>query len=241
MTDHLCIDAYPPGERYDPEQAPLVTEQWSTAPEELAILRDKRWQTGQELRIRFMDGDAPAHERVREYATEWLRYANLRFAFGNFAGAEIRVSFRGPFNESYVGREAVGIPEGRPTMRLGALGAGADDRTARAVVLHEFGHAIGCVHEQASPVAGIVWDVPKVFAHYRSITNWDDRTIDLNVLTRYGPREVDAGRFDPDSIMQYPVPRWLTRNGVEIGWNTELSDGDKSFVARMYPGAATPA
>jgi hypothetical protein len=35
--------------------------------------------------------------------------------------------------------------------------------------------------------------------------------------------------------MQYPVPAHLTRNGYEIGWNTELSAGDQSFIARMYP------
>jgi len=31
------------------------------------------------------------------------------------------------------------------------------------------------------------------------------------------------------------VPARLTRGGYEVGWNNELSAGDKSFIRRMYP------
>jgi hypothetical protein len=35
--------------------------------------------------------------------------------------------------------------------------------------------------------------------------------------------------------MQYPVPKELTIGGFEIGWNRELSEMDKSFIAKIYP------
>jgi serralysin len=38
--------------------------------------------------------------------------------------------------------------------------------------------------------------------------------------------------------MQYPVPRQLTIGDFEIGWNNDLSSGDKTFAARMYPRGA---
>jgi len=34
------------------------------------------------------------------------------------------------------------------------------------------------------------------------------------------------------------VPKELTIGGFEIGWNTELSERDKAFIAKMYPRGA---
>ena len=120
-------------------------------------------------------------------------------------------------------------------MQLGGFTAAAGDLELRRTVLHEFGHAIGCIHEQASPAAAIPWNEPRVYEFYREWQRWDDDTIYRNVLQRYSAAETLYSNFDPASIMQYPVPAHLTRNGYEIGWNTELSAGDKSFIARMYP------
>jgi hypothetical protein len=107
--------------------------------------------------------------------------------------------------------------------------------TLRRTVLHEFGHALGCIHEQASPAAAIPWDEPKVYEFYRRWQGWSDETIRHNVLRRYSADQVRFTHHDPDSIMQYPVPAALTGGRLEIGWNTDLSEGDKSFIARMYP------
>jgi hypothetical protein len=104
------------------------------------------------------------------------------------------------------------------------------------VVIHEFGHALGCVHEQASPPASIPWDKAKVYAWYKSRIGWDKATVDHNVLKRYGKSEVVfTEQHDPESIMQYPVPNELTVGDYEIGWNTELSETDQVFIAKMYP------
>jgi len=35
--------------------------------------------------------------------------------------------------------------------------------------------------------------------------------------------------------MQYSVSYSLTTGGFEIGWNTDLSAGDKAFIAKLYP------
>jgi len=120
-------------------------------------------------------------------------------------------------------------------MQLGGFTSAEDDVQLRRTVLHEFGHAIGCIHEQASPAASIPWDEPKVCDFYRQWQGWDETTIYLNVLQRYSAEGTRYSNYDPASIMQYPVPAHLTRDGYEVGWNNELSDGAKSFIARMYP------
>jgi hypothetical protein len=43
--------------------------------------------------------------------------------------------------------------------------------------------------------------------------------------------------YDPDSIMHYPVDPQLTFNNYTVGWNRELSDEDKQFIAVLYPRA----
>ena len=40
---------------------------------------------------------------------------------------------------------------------------------------------------------------------------------------------------DPLSIMHYPVPAEVTRDGRGIGYNTELSQGDIDFIKTIYP------
>jgi hypothetical protein len=35
--------------------------------------------------------------------------------------------------------------------------------------------------------------------------------------------------------MAFLVPKRQTYGGFEIGWNTELSEGDKEFVGKLYP------
>ena len=123
-------------------------------------------------------------------------------------------------------------------MRLGGLSRDSDETELRRVVLHEFGHCLGCVHEQASPGALIRWDEEKVFSHYRDWQGWDRAKTRENVLDRYSGGDLRHSDYDPDSIMHYPVPPELTRDGSAVGWNTRLSEGDRSFIALLYPPRA---
>ena len=124
-------------------------------------------------------------------------------------------------------------------MQLGGLTADTQEKLLHRTVLHEFGHAIGCVHEQASSAIDIPWDEDKVYAYYRDWQGWNDEKIYRNVLFRYSQQETWFTHHDPNSIMQYPVPKELTLGRFEIGWNDDLSDFDRSFIAKMYP-ANTP-
>lgn len=235
--EHPCLTEYDPDDVYDLNSRPGPAVAGS---KELALANNLRWETGQELGIRFMDGDSRIRALVERIARMWLEHANLRFDFAGQAGAELRVTFTGTGYRSYVGTAALNVAPGMPTIRLGGLDAGDDAAKLRAVVLHEFGHALGCVHEQASPAANIPWNKPAVYRYFKNVHGWSEAKTDANVLRRYSDDgTVSFTGHDPQSIMQYAVPRQLTVGGYEIGWNHELSDGDKRFIAHMYPWPAT--
>jgi hypothetical protein len=238
QTLDLCVDAFPPGERFDPSWLPRGADLLTAPSEELALSWRRQWQPGQELRVRFLDGERQVQQRVRQHAVAWLEFANLAFDFGEHATAEIRVTFTGAGYWSHVGTDALRVPRDAPTMQLGGLGSHTEEVAFRRTVLHEFGHALGCIHEQASPAADIPWDVDKVYAFYRDWQGWDRQTTHDNVLLRYSAADLHFTRHDPASIMQYPVPETLTRRRFSVGWNDDLSDSDRSFITRMYPSRA---
>ena len=107
-----------------------------------------------------------------------------------------------------------------------------------AVVLHEFGHAIGLAHEHQNPEVGIQWNEPAVIRDLSGPPNsWDVDTIRHNVLNKYTHDQVNGTEFDPQSIMLYSFPADWTLNGFHTEPNTKLSSVDEAFAAsaRMYP------
>ena len=203
----------------------------------LASITDKVWSPGQTLRLRFSGGSAALRQRVRNAAEQWKPHANVSFAWvDDAAPAEIRIAFvAGDGSWSHIGRDALLIAAPAPTMNFGWL---TDETTAeeiRRVTLHEFGHALGMIHEHQSPVAGIPWDVPKVYAWYSKNMSWDKAMVDTNVLAKFDPAITNYSAYDPTSIMQYPVSASLRVDRIEIGWNTNLSSLDKAAIRLWYP------
>jgi hypothetical protein len=195
------------------------------------------WDTGDKLRIRFLDGDPVVQQKVKAVANEWLQFVNLGFEFGNDPNAEIRISFAQKGTSwSWVGTQARRIDRAKPTMNYGWLAPATSDREYHRVVLHEFGHAIGMGHEHESPTAkSIPWDKEAVYAYYLRTNGWDRPQVDVQVLDLYSTSETNFTAFDPESIMLYAIPDELTVGSYSVGWNTQLSAIDKSFMRSRYP------
>lgn len=208
----------------------------------MALEAKKMWANGRTLRVAFRGGTAAMQQKVEHYARLWEQHANLRLQFGAWAQADIRITFdyADGGSWSYVGVDALGIAKTRATMNFGWLTPETDDQEYERVVVHEFGHAIGCVHEHQNPNANIPWDKPVVYAYYAQ-QGWSKQDVDANVFQKYAKTQVNATTFDPQSIMLYAVPNAHTIGDFEIGWNRRLSARDKQFIAAQYPKTAPAA
>jgi serralysin len=207
------------------------------SPLEGAVLNANLWRPGATLRVRFLDGQPEVQQKVAQYAQEWTRSINLGLQFCNDADAEIRISFQQPGSWSYIGTDALGISAGEPTMNYGWLTPETPDDEYSRVVLHEFGHALGMIHEHQNPAAGIRWNKEAV---YRALggppNNWDRATVDHNMFETYSRNITQFTTFDPDSIMLYFFPKEWTTDGMEFGQNSVLSSTDREFMQTRYPG-----
>ena len=119
----------------------------------------KKLPNGGTLRIGLLDGNPEDYLRIQPIAQEWTEYANLRFDFlpsagslASQAGIHIGLS-KGIGSWSYLGMEALKVPDNKPAMNLDISSATAFD--VRIAVLREFGHLLGLINENQSPNATI--------------------------------------------------------------------------------------
>jgi hypothetical protein len=233
---HICSTALPPAR---------LEGQTGGVRARGAILNVAFWGRGSTLRVGFKGGSQALRQRVRDIAMLWISEtgANLRFEFWTASdvdpsGAEIRVSFvQDGRSWSHLGRFARGIPAGDATMNLGWLTEVLPDADAHAVVLHEFGHALGMIHEHLSPIGNIDWNRERVTADLTA-QGWSDTDVENNMFQAFDHHEVFATDLDPFSIMMYHIPPEWTRDGFTAPWNTSLTLLDKKLIRAAYGARA---
>ena len=204
-----------------------------------ALLDEFKWPVGTTIRARFLEGDPGLQERVERVAQEWFGpdMANMRLQFGNDSNADIRVSFvQGNGSWCYLGTVCQQIPGPEPTMNYGWLTPESRDDELRPVVLHEFGHALGLIHEHRNPDSPIDWNRAAVIADLSGPPNfWDQTIIENNIFKRYDAYDVFTTPTDRDSIMINPIPTSWTTNGFSIPLSTTLSETDREYIRGAYP------
>jgi hypothetical protein len=248
LTDlRICIDGRPRRSSRSPSRggggeiaAPSLQHAIAADPDRrsrMALLAGKLWAPGQTLRVSFLGGEPAVKDRVAEVARQWTKHANLDLAFGDDPGAQIRIGFvQGEGSWSCIGKDCLDVPPKEPTMNLGWLTSDTPEQDCLRVVLHEFGHALGCVHEHQSPAVGIKWNKPVVYEHFAAAYGWSKQEVDTNLFDAYAKDASQFTAFDPASIMLYPVAKEHTLDGFEVGWNRALSETDKQYIRQTYPG-----
>ncbi|KAI0061358.1 hypothetical protein BV25DRAFT_780912 [Artomyces pyxidatus] len=193
-----------------------------------------------------MEGTEVQRAKVRAVVPEWILYAAVEFVeVARAVDSLIRIKFDGSDGSwSFVGRDCENAKKDEPTMNLGWIGAEDDSipPNEHGVILHEFGHALGLLHEHQSPArggGGAMLDEKKTIMYYKeSQLGWDDAMIREQIIDVYADKEVsNFSELDTTSIMHYPMPRQVTGLSYDIPYNSQLSQLDKAYMVINYPRA----
>lgn len=243
----LCTDWPPPSDVSDLPAA--------------AFLLSTLWKPGQTITIGFIDPRAAAWQMawVEKVVAEYVQpHVNLVLKFGDYgSGADIRITFAHA-NQAYsrLGTQSTwykGSSEQPESMNLGWLDeprgsftwngktytpppcTWCSSNTNGSVIIHEFGHALGMVHEHQNPEGGIKWDINAVLNYFRGSPNyWTDDQIYFNVIDKYDANLLNASQFDPNSVMLYSFPASLTTDGYATKANPVMSPTDIEWMGKVY-------
>jgi hypothetical protein len=206
-----------------------------------AAMNDLLWPPDKHyLKVRFLNGITWEKDTVKCVVRNHYHAIPMRIRFkflekGAADASDIRISFA-TISNSWIGRDAEKFPK-ETTMRLNmhpCIDNPEDRRLKRqADILHEFGHALGMMHEHQHPDCSFNWNYGGLQARY----GWDAQKVQnnydrlLSMRTCFGP-------YDRKSIMHYPIQPGDTHSLMtRVPLNTVLSDGDKKFLASIYPVA----
>jgi hypothetical protein len=151
---------------------------------------------------------------------------------------------------SIIGTEALNIPKSQPTMNLGWL----DTKTnwdfsqaagTGAVVLHEFGHLLGMIHEHSRSDVSFTWNKKKVYERIGKEDNWSSEEINEQIFEPIekglGENQFNGSQYDPKSIMHYWFPSDFFDPPMQIPRTTKLSVLDKKWISKKYPPDGSPS
>ena len=211
-----------------------------------ALPRGINWENGTVLDVWFMNGTATLRGAVEHHIKTWEEHANIRFRMSTSPKAPVRVSFdstgmTAPNQfDALLGRTCLNGNPAMPTVNLGFV-PGTPESEIRRLILHEFGHVLGLIHEHQSPAGGIRFK-PNVYQWFKDNAGWDASVVRSQVLTRFSQSEMlNSTSFDPHSIMCYYFPAEVADPGTFL--NTTLSPTDIRFIGQVYPkgGLESPA
>jgi hypothetical protein len=124
-------------------------------------------------------------------------------------------------------------------------GQPAPERELRRIILHEFGHALGMMHEHQSPQAQcdgeINWDEAYKMG---SKMGWNREQVHAQMGQLLHAAEFNISAVDRKSIMHYSLPPDMFKRGRSspcwVPDNDDLSDQDRRFIASIYPKEDRP-
>ncbi|KAJ7907565.1 hypothetical protein B0H13DRAFT_2501759 [Mycena leptocephala] len=216
----------------------IGSTQASSAAHAVVTKLDQLWDSGATVTYSYSGGTANQQAKVDKVVLEWFPYANLTFQ--RTTVGTLRISFDPKLGSwSYVGKVNQSVASPAVTMNLGWV---ADNTTVsdddRGVILHEFGHALGLLHEHQSPARNgtLNLDEDAVYAYYAATQGWDKATIKAQIIDVYNATDVsNYSALDLTSIMMYFMPAAMNEQHKDVPPNYKLSDMDKAYMIINYP------
>ncbi|KAK7683369.1 hypothetical protein QCA50_013631 [Cerrena zonata] len=198
------------------------------------------WENYSRITFSFFDGNGIQRAKVHRAILKWAMYINLTFVECQ-SGGDIRIGFdEAAGSWSTVGTFARMVGLNEPTMNLGWINAETESTipAEEGVILHEFGHALGLLHEHQSPARHgvLTFNATETIRDFRIAHSWTHDMVEESVLHVWNQSELSShSRFDTRSIMMYSIPGTITEEGNTIQNNNVLSDLDKAYVILYYP------
>jgi serralysin len=205
-----------------------------------AYLNSVKWKPGQTITVGFMRDkyfNADCVQTVQDVVNSTIApHVNLKFVWdAPISESMIRISFGPPgTNSSWIGTGALRIDKSLPTMNLGSMSYGCGKNKH---IIHEFGHALGMIHEHLRGDTSIKYDCPKMTSYLTGKPNfWSCKTIQDNVLDLKSVGEYDKSysEYDPYSIMHYDLGDFRCDGGKSYD-NSQLSPCDIFMLQKTYP------
>ncbi|MBD9573699.1 hypothetical protein IB260_00110 [Pseudomonas sp. PDM23] len=230
----------------------------------------RRWEPGRVLRVCMFGGNKTVASLVKDVAGEWNNYSSVKLDFGNLPGGyncldrqlgyfQIRIGFQDRGYWSVVGKDSETLIDPlAPSMNLERFNrqysegrysskevVSKADTYHKAVIRHEFGHALGLLHEHQNTKLNCYGEIKwngkgNVYEYFGGPpNNWGKDQVDRNLgfIGQTDPGFV-AGVGDAKSIMMYQLPADIfkdPKSKCAMAKNYEISDLDKDIVAKIYP------
>lgn len=201
-----------------------------------------RWPNQSVIKVKFLGNDATNADlkfRIKRYARLWLRHVNVNFEFvPSSAPADIKIivgNEGATGNWSYCGIQCKDVAQNTPTMSIGDLSWNGTETWLRSTVIHEFGHALGMIHEHKSPNCDKTnWNKEAIISRYINQQGWTRDYVIQQIFNNDDPYYLDLSPYDRNSVMHYSFSALEMGTPTEI-YNTELSVTDKSYMSSRYP------
>lgn len=207
----------------------------------------KRWNQNAGIYIKFINtpSDVNIINKVKRIASEWENYAGIKFHFvEKDKKADVRIAFDWDGNDwltwSYTGTDAKWErDQNKPTAMFGGLEY-LDDKEFNGDVLRLFGQILGLEYEQRHQDWSYWKSEDKLQSYWEDLfegvdMNWPEiREYVFVPLTEQNSNQLfETTTLDEQSIMVWPY--YTRKQTTRILANYELSENDKSFIARLYP------
>lgn len=200
------------------------------------VLRHNMWPQNHTLKVYFMTKNEHLANIILTTAQEWSEHCNIKFERTLvYHRSHIRVSFAREGHWSVIGTLAQTKKRKRPSMNFDVKSVDIGSEYFKGIIRHEFGHALGLLHEHQSSNVPMDWDKETVYREFKKEYGWSTEKVDENLFERYEFETKKASREDPLSIMTYPIEESFTFSKKTFQRNNTLSQTDIEYIGQLYP------